>query len=177
MSTKRFGNYRTATLDEVIIRRSDDTIWLIFKDRPFEDTFSHRIGSELCSLTDQQVLDRVNAHIKWCQAVVDSERPLEIADGYPQLEWDEECKTWSAVGDVLRCAASWEPTGDPRGNVAICIDDKLLSANEFLRILTSREGWGMRIEFMDPENLVRRPKPVIRKRKQKTKQIPYPKFD
>jgi hypothetical protein len=177
MTTKRPRRPRTATLDEVLIRRGEDTAWLIFKDRPFEDTFSHRIGPELGSLTDQQVLDRVNAHIKWSQEVVDSERPLEIADGYAQLEWDEEFKKWSAVGDVLRCVVDWEPIGDPRGNVAIRVDDKLLSAQEFLRILATHEGWGMRVEFMHPENLTKRPKPLIRKRKQKRKQIPYPRFD
>jgi hypothetical protein len=177
MTAQRINKFRTATLDEVLIRRSEDTAWLIFKDRPFEDTFSHRIGPELGSLTDQQVLDRMNAHVKWCQQVVDSERPLEIADGCAQLEWNEELEYWSAVGGVLRCVVDWEPIGNPRGNVAIRVDDKLLSAEEFLRILATHEGWGMRIEFMHPENLTRRPKPLIRKRKQERKQIPYPKFD
>ena len=167
----------TANLDEVLIRRDETHAWLIYKDHPFEETFSLPIKG-LENLTDKQVLDRFNAHIRWCEESIASERPLEIADGYQQLRWNPEFKKWSIVGNVLRCKVDWDrEAGDPPGQLAIRIDDKLLSGQDFLDMIETYEGWGMRIEFVHTENLVRRPAPLVRKRKVKVKQIPYPKFD
>jgi hypothetical protein len=117
MTGKRF---RTATLDEVLIRCSEDTAWVIFKDRPFEEQYSLTIGPKIALLTDEQVLDRVNAHYAWVQANIDNERPREIAEGFSQLEWNELCEAWSPVGDVLRChVASHKEPGARRGKLAI----------------------------------------------------------
>lgn len=166
-----------ATLDEVIIKRNGTFAWLIYKDNPFEkEKLNLPLGQELLDrLSDQQVLDRFNAHIKWADEVVATERPLEIEEGYPQLEWNEEFECWSMVGDVLRATVCWQ--GGPDGRVAFQVDDEVLSADEFIDLFEKFEGGGMRIEFMDKDNLTRRPKPLIRKKKTKPKQIPYPQFD
>lgn len=170
---------RTIKLEEVLIRRGIDHAWMIYKDHPFEETMSRPIEPELLkTLTDQEILDRFNAHIKWCDEMIATEKPREIADGYPQIEWNKEFEQWHMVADVLRCQVDWDRNGDgPRGEVAIRIDEKLLSGKEFLNMIETYEGWGMRIEFVHKENLTRRPKPIVSKGKVKPKVIPYPKFD
>jgi hypothetical protein len=47
------------------------------------------------------------------------------------------------------------------GELAIRIDDKLLTGQEFLDMIETYEGWGMRIEFMHPNRLTNPPETVI----------------
>mgnify|MGYP003384550579 CR=1 FL=1 len=166
------------TLDQVIIKRYGDFVWLIYKNNRFEkEKLSLNLGQELLNkLSDQEVLDRFNVHIKWLDEVLAIERPLEIEEGYAQLEWSKEYERWSMIGDVLRATVCWQG-GPDDGRVAFQIDDKEFSADEFVDLFEKFEGSGMRIEFVDKDNLTRRPKPLIRKKKTKPKQIPYPKLD
>lgn len=175
---KMLKTKQIVTLDQVIIKRYGDFAWLIYKNNRFEkEKLSLNLGQHLLDkLSDQEVLDRFNAHINWLNEVLAIERPLEIEDGYAQLEWSEEFERWSMVGEVLRATVCWQG-GPDDGRVAFQIDDKELSADELVDLFEEFEGSGMRIEFVDKDNLTRRPKPLIRKKKTKAKQIPYPKLD
>jgi len=119
--------------------------------------------TEIDSLHEDEILARFNAHIDWILNCIATERPIEIREGNPQIKWDRACEQWIPVGDVLRCEVSWHPPG-PAGAIAILIDDKRLSGQEFLKLLEVHEGLGMRIEFMDLNRLTNPPKPKIRKR-------------
>jgi hypothetical protein len=75
---------------------------------------------------------------------------------------------WTSAGDVLRCIVDWDSNGageNGLGELAIRIDDKLLSGEEFLKLIETYEGWGMRIEFMHQNRLADPPEPMIKKGK------------
>ena len=74
------------------------------------------------------------------------------------------CQQWSAAGDVLRCVVSWDRNGSGEhglGQLAVCVDDKILSGNELLKIIKSYEGWAMCIEFMHSNRLTNPPESVV----------------
>jgi hypothetical protein len=57
---------------------------------------------------------------------------------------------------VLRCIIQEDQEQDYK-LPAVVIDDLELSWEEFGRMLLARAGWGMRIEFVDEEEIHRRP--------------------
>lgn len=146
-------------------RKLDD---LVVAEYPDQLIISHKEGTDqgsLClrpeefdSMSGPQILKRFNAYIDSILDGILSDRPVEIADGEPQLKWRKASRQWTPAGGVLRCEVSWHPTG-PEGAIAIKIDDQLLSGKEFLKVLEVNEGYGMRIEFMHPNRLTNPPEP------------------
>ena len=51
---------------------------------------------------------------------------------------------------------------DENGQLVVGIDDQELSLQEFGRMLTTRAGWGMRLEFVPEDQLHRRPTLEVR---------------
>lgn len=152
-------------------RRLDD---LLVDERPEQVMLGHRENlrdgilclsrSEFDSLNGRQILKRFNAYIDSLLRGIATDRPIEISDGEPQVKWSKTCENWTAVGDVLRCVVGWnnKPKGrNGVGEVSIQIDDKNLTGEEFLRLIETFEGWGMRIEFMHPNRLTKPPKPIV----------------
>jgi hypothetical protein len=116
------------------------------------------------AMTGRQVIKKFNAYIDSLLEHIAADRPVEIEDGQPQLRWSRDCRQWTAAGHVLRCVVDWDSeAGEQPGQVAIRIDDKLLSGEEFLSVIESFEGWGMRIEFIHENRLTDRPEPIVQK--------------
>jgi hypothetical protein len=59
---------------------------------------------------------------------------------------------------VLRCLVE----DDENAQLVVAIDDQRLNLEEFGRMLTTRAGWGMRIEFVPDDQLHRRPALEVR---------------
>jgi hypothetical protein len=119
-------------------------------------------------MSGDQVLTRFNAYIDEILESIETDRPIEIIAGHPQINWSEECQQWTPEGDVLRCEVGWDRNADSedgQGAVAIKIDDRMLSGAEFLDVLAVHEGAGMRIEFIHPNRLTNPPKPVLKQRR------------
>jgi hypothetical protein len=86
---------------------------------------------------------------------------IEIADGSPQISFNQEFQEWGAEGHVLRCIVGAE-TDHRSGQPAIVIDDHELSWLEFGHVVSHFEGWGMRIVFVSEDELCNPPLPVVR---------------
>ena len=158
-------------------RKQDD---LLVDCRPDQVMLAHRQSvsegilclrrDEFDSMNGRQILKRFNEYIDSLLSGIANECPIEIADGQPQLNWDETCQQWSSNSDVLRCVVDWNRNGKGEhglGELAIRIDDKLLSGQEFLDMIETYEGWGMRIEFMHENRLTNPPQPIVKTKSRK----------
>lgn len=85
---------------------------------------------------------------------------IEIADGSPQISFNQELQGWGAEGHVLRCIVGEET--DQNRQPTIVIDDQKLSWQEFGAVISQFEGWGMRIVFVSEDELCSPPLPVVR---------------
>lgn len=74
---------------------------------------------------------------------------VEVPHGKPQINYFKEGGYWTARGDVLRCHIGCEE-GNP-GMATVLIDDKEFTMQQFGRLLSSYEGWGMRLAIV-PED-------------------------
>jgi hypothetical protein len=111
-------------------------------------------------MSDEQVLALFNATIK-AQEETAAAHPyvaIEIPPGRPQIRYFAEADQWAPLGGVVRCLV----TCDAQGQTAIQIDDRELSLEEFGRMLSTYEGWGMRIEFTPDDETERRPRLKVR---------------
>jgi hypothetical protein len=94
----------------------------------------------------------------------------EVPAGKPQLELFEEGNQWVPRGHVLRCELLSDAAIEPDLNEPfVSIDGRDFTLGEFMRIVGSFGGWGMRIEFVPNDELYERPKltvhdPVRKKR-------------
>ncbi len=151
-------------LDDLLVDCREDQVMLGHRESVSEGILCLK-RSEFDSLSGRQILKRFNAYIDTLLEDIATERPIEIADGEPQLKWSKMCQQWTPAGDVLRCVVDWNSNGGGEnglGKLAIRIDDKLLTGKEFLDMIETYEGWGMRVEFMHENRLTSRPEPIIR---------------
>lgn len=116
--------------------------------------------AEFDALSEEEIVEKFNAHIDRLLDGILNERPIEIVHGKAQIKWSQTCRQWTPVGDVLRCELGWDREEE---GVSVIIDDKKLSGYEFLKLLEVNEGWGMRIEFMHPNRLLNPPEPLLKK--------------
>jgi hypothetical protein len=158
--------------DDLLVVKKNDQTMIMHKDSP-SDGILCLLLSDFNNMDSPEILNRFNAHIDKLMADIENDRPIEIEDGQPQLRWSKECQAWLAEGDVLRCEVAWDSNAeseDGLGAVAIKIDDRLLSGQEFLELLEVFEGFGMRIEFMHQNRLTNPPEPIL----QKTRKVKEP---
>ncbi|NJL71308.1 MAG: hypothetical protein HC888_06695 [Candidatus Competibacteraceae bacterium] len=115
-------------------------------------------------MSESEALEAFNGFIEEILEDIRTSRPREVEPGEPQIKWNKECYQYTPIGDVLRCEVSWDRSAESEegnGAVAIRIDDKLLSGQEFLDLLAVHEGSGMRIEFMHVNRLSNPPEPIL----------------
>lgn len=150
-----------ASLDEVTITRDGETAIIDY----IEDNVMGRcllLGPQIEDMTDQDILDEHNAHILAAGRMAHEYRnmPLiEIPLNRPQVEYLDKGYQWVPRGDVLRCVVTMDTD---TGKAAIVIDGQEFSLDEFGDMLRSREGWGMRIAFVEEDDLHRQPKIEVR---------------
>ena len=111
-------------------------------------------------MTDAEVLERFNSMLEAQAGIMaDAGRTLtEVLPGCPQIEYDERTGQWTPRGEVLRCHIA----DDEEGKAVVHIDDEELDMAEFGRLLTTFAGFGMRIAFVDEDDVQDRPEIVVR---------------
>lgn len=143
-----------AKLDEVTITRDGETAIIDYKELGISGV-NLTLGEEIYQMSD---LDILNRHNECIYAQLESMRnykhvATEIPPGKPQVEYFEQGYHWTPRGDVLRC----EVGCDDDGETAILIDDQEFSMKEFGKMLSSFEGWGMRIIFVPEDETCQSP--------------------
>lgn len=151
---------KAITSDDLLVDARSDRIMIGHKDS------QHNAGvlciplDEFDSLSEKQIIQRFNQHIDLLLDDILNNRPIEIVHGEPQIQWNDTCRQWASVGDVLRCELGWDEEDE---RVSVLIDGRELSGDEFMKVLEVYEGWGMRVEFVHPNRLLNPPEPLLRK--------------
>jgi len=158
---------KASSIDDLVVVEANGQAMIRHKDCQSHACLCLKL-KDFDEMTADQVLHRFNAYIDDILESIETDCPIEIVDGHPQINWSKECQQWVPEGDVLRCEITWNrdaESEDGQGTVAIKIDDRVLSGKEFLDALAVHEGSGMRIEFIHPNRLTNPPKPVLQKRR------------
>lgn len=153
-----------ASLDQVRITREENGALIEYAEEAIGCTH-FGIGPEVQHLTDQEILDRFNAHLETMERLrAEYEHvAIEIPPGRPQIEYFALGQQWSPRGDVLRCVID---DGGPGGEPVVHIDDHELSWSEFGRLVTTCAGWGMRVVFVPDDELELEPDIEVREPRQ-----------
>ena len=144
-----------ATLDEVTITRDGETAIIEYKE-PGIGGVNLTIGKEIHQMTEEDIL---NCHNDCIHAQLESVRnykyiATEIPPGKPQVEYSEGACYWTPRGNVLRCQVGFDSDNH---EVAILIDDQEFSLKEFGKMLSTYEGWGMRVLFVPDDETYKSP--------------------
>ncbi len=143
-----------ATLNEVTITRNGETAVIDYKDS-VGGGVNLTIGEEIHQMSDEDIL---NCHNRCIATQLESMRnykyvATEIPPGKPQVKYFERGYYWTPRGDVLRCQVG----SDDNHETAILIDDQEFSMKEFGKMLSTFEGWGMRIIFVPEDETYKSP--------------------
>ena len=149
----------TASLDEVTVSRSDNYARIKYKEEGIGTTHL-QIGPEIDEMSDAEIVKLHNECLRKEGKRTANHKYIafEVPLGSEQIEYFVPCDQWVPRSDVLRCLLQ----SDERGRLVIKIDNQKLPAKQFVKLLTTFEGWGMRIEFVPAEEVHRRPVVQVR---------------
>ena len=155
----RLRRPRPASPDEVRITREGGTAVIEYAD-PSVRTVHLRLGPVLATLTDAEVLERFNAMLEaQAEHAASMDRTLtEIPPGRPQIAYYERGDQWTPRGEVLRCHIE----DDAERGTLVLIDDIELDMPAFGRLLKTFAGFGMRIAFVDEDDVAEAPEIVVK---------------
>ena len=114
-------------------------------------------------MSDEEIVESFNNTLRaQAQRAADYQHvAVEVPLGAPQIKYHAQSDQWVPRAEVLRCFIG----DDENGQLVVGIDDQELGLEEFGRLLTTRAGWGMRIEFVPEDELHRRPVHEVREPK------------
>jgi hypothetical protein len=150
---------RVVSPEEVKITRENESAIFTYSDSDIP-RISLTIGPDIGSMTDEELLD---LHNETVEAMLNSEAAFEhiaweVPIGKSQIEYEDRVSSWSMKGDVLRGVVGYghDPnTGEPAPE--ILVDDKRLSWSEFGKMLSTYEGWGLRLTIVPEDEIHRVP--------------------
>lgn len=150
-----------ASLDEVHITRDEDTAIIAYADERIGTTH-FKIGPALSEMTDEDVLDCWNASVRAMDEMSDSYDHVatEMPPGRPQLRYSSECDQWVPRGDIVRCEVLG--AGDDPEEPFVAIDGRDFTPREFVRMVSTFGGWGMRLAFVPRDDLHEEPEIQVR---------------
>ena len=144
---------RVVTPNEVRITRNGDTAIIDYSDPAMGAGMSLKVGPNLAKMTDLEVIEMHNDMILEMQEFRE-EHPfvaIEISEGKSQIEYSKQCSQWTARGDILRCCIE---CSEDSGHIPVIeIDGQRLSWMDFGKLVSSHEGWGMRIMFVPDDEI------------------------
>jgi hypothetical protein len=157
-STNRKVHY-IACLDEVVVTREGDFARIQYRERDITDALLH-IGPEIGEMRDQEIVELHNEYLRNDGRQVDEDRQVvfEVPLGSAQIEYFARCDQWVPRSRVLRCLI--RDVKD--GRFVVTIDGQKLQLKQFVKLLATYEGWGMRIEFVPEDEVHRRPSLEVR---------------
>ena len=154
----RLKRPRPASPDQVRITREGETAIIEYAD-PSISVVNLRVGPSLAGMTDAEVLELFNDMLEAQAETAAGVDPTltEIPPGHPQIEYNERSGQWVPRGQVLRCHID----DDAEEGTIIQIDDMELDMAAFGRMLQVFSGFGMRIAFVDEEDVTEEPEIVV----------------
>ncbi len=159
-----------ASAEQVRITRNGDDAIIEYADESVATTHLKMGADKLASMTDEQLLEYWNDGIAAREAHRQSVNytATEIPEGKPQVEFYELGNQWTPRGHVVRCEilsdAAIEPALD---EPFVSIDGRDFTLAEFMTMVGTFGGWGMRIEFVPDDELHKRPRLKVREPKTK----------
>ena len=149
---------RPTSPDQVRITREGGTAVIEHAD-PSVRAVNLSVGAALGTMTDAEVLDLFNGLLEAQAEHAAGLDPTltEIPLGRPQIEYRERSDQWVPRGEVLRCHIE-----DEDERPVILVDDAKLDLEAFGRMLLTFSGFGMRIAFVDEEDVNDEPEIVVR---------------
>ena len=150
---------RPASSDQVRITREGETAVIEYAD-PSVRVVNLQVGPSLAEMTDADVLELFNDMLEAQAEIAAGVDPTltEIPPGVPQIEYNEQSDQWVPRGQVLRCHIE----DDAEEGTIIQIDGMELDMAAFGRMLQVYSGFGMRIAFVDEEDVTEEPEIVVR---------------
>ena len=150
---------RPTSLDQVRITREGETAVIEYAD-PSVRVVNLQVGLSLAEMTDGEVLELFNDMLEAQAEIAEGVDPTltEIPPGLPQIEYNERSDQWVPRGQVLRCHIE----GDAEQGTIIQIDDMELGMAAFGQMLQVFSGFGMRIAFVDEEEVTEEPEIAVR---------------
>src|ERR1700726_4925058 len=124
----RMKKPRVARLDEVRITRCAEDAVIEYVE-PNISTTRFTIGPEIQQMSDQEILDLLNATPRAQEELAASFEhvPVQPPPGKPQVRYFPASDQWTPRGKVLRCEID---DGGPDGEPVIAIDDQEFSWRE-----------------------------------------------
>lgn len=155
----RLRRPRPASPEQVRIAREGGTAVIEYAD-PSIRRVNLRLGPALAAMTDEEVLGLFNEMLEAQAELAAGADPAltEIPPGLRQIEYNERSGQWVPRGQVLRCQIE----NDAEGGTVIHIDDVELDLAAFGRMLQVFSGFGMRIAFVDEDEVSEEPEIVVR---------------
>jgi hypothetical protein len=154
-----------ASADQVRITRDGDDAIIEYADEDVATTHLRMGAEKLASMTDEELLAFWNEGIEASEAHRESlsYTATEIPVGKSQLQFFEAGNQWTPRGHVVRCQilsdAAIEPSVD---ELFVSIDGRDFTLGEFMTMVGTFGGWGMRVEFVPDDELHVRPKVKVR---------------
>ncbi len=157
----RLAKPRIAKLDEVQITRLGEEAVIDYRD-PGIGGVNLLLGPEVQSMTDQDILDRLNQVLRVQEQLAQEYEHIavEIPPGWPQVRYHRRAGQWVPQGHVVRCVVD---DGGPDGEVTFYIDDREFSLQEFGGLVRTFAGWGMRICFVPDDEICNEPSIEVRR--------------
>jgi hypothetical protein len=153
-----------ASPDEVKITRNGDTAVFEYADHRVATTHFTMEAGKLATMTDADLLAYWNEHIEATDEFIRTQKPFtltEIPVGKPQLEYSKQSDQWVPRGHVVRSViVNDSPTGID--DTFISIDDRDFTVAEFLKMVGTFGGWGIRIAFVPDDEIHEQPKIKVR---------------
>ena len=151
-----------ATKHGVTISRQGEYAIIKYKD-PGISSVHLKVGPEITDMTDQEILNLHNTVITRMNRLAAEYHhvAVEIPPGKPQVAYSKMTCQWVPKGDVLRCLIH----ANEKGELVVEIDNRDFNLQEFGRMLTTFEGWGMRIEIVPDDEIEKRPDIVVKNKK------------
>ena len=150
---------RPASPDQVRIAREGETAVIEYAD-PSVRVVNLQVGPSLGEMSDAVALELFNGMLEAQAGIAAGVDPTltEIPPGLPQIEYNERSDQWVPRGQVLRCHID----DDAEAGTIIQIDELELDMAAFGRMLQVFSGFGMRIAFVDEEEVTDQPEILVR---------------
>ena len=154
-----------ASPDQVKITRDGDAAIIQYAD-PRVRTTHFTIGRDkLATMTDADILAVWNDGIEATDEFIRAQDApaIEIPVGKPQVIYEAQCDQGVPRGHVLRCVVETDAAIEPNlDETVVSIDDRDFTLREFVKMIGTFGGWGMRIEFVFDEEVHVRPDVEVR---------------
>lgn len=154
-----------ASVDQVRITRDGDTAIIEYADPSVATTHLKVGAAELAAMTDDDLLDFWNDHLRAREehAASLTFTATEVPPGKPQVEFFVAGDQWTPRGHVLRCQLLTDAAIRPELDAPfLSIDSRDFTLAEFMTMVGTFGGWGMRIEFVPVDELHQRPRIKVR---------------